>query len=130
MSLDRIQLSQTAKDQLLKLKRSTGIKHWNVLCRWALCTSLAEPARPPAAKIPADSNVEMSFKVLGGPHHEIYLALLQARCARDGLPLDEETLAAQLRLHLHRGIGYVFADKRIQGVGDMIRRLPLGGGPA
>ncbi len=126
MSLDRIQLSQQAKDQLLKLKRNTGIKHWNVLCRWAFCASLAEPAPPPAAKIPADSNVEMSFKVFGGPHHDLYLALLKARCRRDGLALDEETLAAQLRLHLHRGIGYLFADRRIQRIGDLFKRLPLG----
>jgi DNA sulfur modification protein DndE len=126
VSLDRIQLSQQAKDQLLKLKRNTGIKHWNVLCRWAFCTSLAEPSVPPFAKIPADSNVEMSFKVFGGVHHELYLALLEARCRRDQLGTDEELLALQLRLHLHRGIGYLFADRRIQCVGDLFRRLPLG----
>lgn len=124
--IDRIQLSQTAKDQLLKLKRNTGIKHWNVLCRWAFCTSLAEPSAPPAAKIPADSNVEMTWKVFAGPYHELYLAMLKARCRRDGLGIDDETLAMQLRLHLHRGIGYLFADRRIQSVGDLFRRLPLG----
>ncbi|MFT3769711.1 MAG: DNA sulfur modification protein DndE [Minicystis sp.] len=126
MAIDRIQLSQTAKDQLLKLKRNTGIKHWNVLCRWALCTSLAEASVPPMAKIPADSNVEMTWKVFGGAHHELYLALLKARCRRDGLGVDEETLGVQLRLHLHRGIGYLFADRRIQRIGDLFKRLPLG----
>lgn len=124
MSIDRIQLSQQAKDQLLKLKRNTGIKHWNVLCRWAFCISLAEPAVPPNAKIPADSNVEMTWKVFGGPHHELYLALLKARCRRDGIETSEEVLATQLRLHLHRGIGYLFADRRIQRVGDLFGRLP------
>jgi DNA sulfur modification protein DndE len=128
VSIERIQLSQQAKDQLLKLKRTTGIKQWNVLCRWAFCTSLAEPSPPPRAKIPADSNVEMSFKVFGGPHHEIYMALLKARCQRDGLGTDEETLGQELRLHLHRGIGYLFGDRRIQRIGDMVRRLPLGEG--
>jgi DNA sulfur modification protein DndE len=122
--IDRIQLSQTAKDQLLKLKRNTGIKHWNVLCRWAFCTSLAEPSVPSPAKIPADSNVEMTWKVFGGTHHELYLALLKARCRRDGLGTDDEVLSTQLRLHLHRGIGYLFADRRIQHVGDLFRRLP------
>lgn len=122
MGLDRLELSQQAKDQLIKLKRTTGIKHWNVLCRWALCASLAEETPPPSAKIPLDSNVEMSLKVLFGPHHDIYLALLKARCRRDGLALDEETLAAQLRLHVHRGIGYLFADKRIRTIADLLRR--------
>jgi DNA sulfur modification protein DndE len=128
VSLDRIQLSQQAKDQLLKLKRNTGIKHWNVLCRWAFCASLAEPSPPPAAKIPADGNVEMTFKVFGGAQHELYLALLRARCRRDGHGTDDDTLAAQLRLHLHRGIGYLFADRRIQRIGDLFKRLPLGDG--
>ncbi len=128
MALDRIQISQTAKDQLVKLKRYTGIKQWNVLCRWAFCTSLAEPSMPPAAKIPADSNVEMTWKVFAGPHHELYLALLKARCGRDGLGIDDETLSMQFRLHLHRGIGYLFADRRIQRIGDLFKRLPLGQG--
>jgi len=66
-AIDHIRLSQQAKDQLIKLKRVTGIEHWNVLCRWALCVSLAESSIPPAAKIPSDSNVEMSWKVFGGP---------------------------------------------------------------
>jgi DNA sulfur modification protein DndE len=126
MVIERIVLSQQAKDQLIKLKRTTGIKHWNVLCRWAFCTSLAEPSAPPPAKIPTDSNVEMTWKVFGGPHHELYLALLKARCRRDGLEMDEEVLAMQFRLHLHRGIGYLFADRRIQRVRDLFRRLPLG----
>jgi DNA sulfur modification protein DndE len=127
VSIDRIQLSQQAKDQLLKLKRTTGIKHWNVLCRWAFCTSLAEPTVLANVKIPADSNVEMTWKVFGGPHHELYLALLKARCRRDGLGTSEEVLATQFRLHLHRGIGYLFADRRIQRVGDLFRRLPSTG---
>lgn len=130
MAIDRIQLSQQARDQLLKLKRNTGIKHWNVLCRWAFCTSLAEPSVPPAAKIVTDSNVEMTWKVFGGVHHELYLALLKTRCRRDGLGMDDETLAMQLRLHIHRGIGYLFADRRIQRIGDMFKRLPLGTGAA
>lgn len=37
-----------------------GIPHWNVLCRWALCRSLAEAAPPPVLKLTLDSNVEMT----------------------------------------------------------------------
>ena len=44
--VERVRLSQTAKDQLTKLKRQTRIDRWNVLCRWALCRSLAEPSPP------------------------------------------------------------------------------------
>jgi DNA sulfur modification protein DndE len=38
--IDRIRISQNAREQLLKLKRATRIEHWNVLCRWALCNQL------------------------------------------------------------------------------------------
>jgi DNA sulfur modification protein DndE len=120
MSVEHIRLSQQAKDQLIKLKRVTGIEHWNVLCRWALCVSLAEQGVPPPAKIPADSNVEMSWKVFGGRHADLYLALLKERCVRDGLDTDPETLAQQFRLHLHRGISYLFGNKQLRKIDDLI----------
>jgi DNA sulfur modification protein DndE len=120
MSVEHIRLSQQAKDQLVKLKRVTGIEHWNVLCRWAFCTSLSEPSVPPSAKIPADSNVEMSWKVFGGRHADLYLALLKERCVRDGLGTDPEILAQQFRLHLHRGISYLFGNKQLRRIDDLI----------
>ena len=40
--IERVRISQTAEDRLVKLKRSTKIKQWNILCRWAFCRSLAE----------------------------------------------------------------------------------------
>ena len=120
MSVEHIRLSQQAKDQLIKLKRVTGIEHWNVLCRWAFCLSLAEQAVPPPTKIPSDSNVEMSWKVFGGRHADLYLALLKERCVQDGLGTDPEALAQQFRLHLHRGISYLFGNKQLRTIDDLI----------
>lgn len=120
MSIEHIRLSQQAKDQLIKLKRVTGIEHWNVLCRWALCVSLAEPSVPPEAKIPADSNVEMTWKVFGGRYADLYMALVTERCLRDGFDTDPETLAQQFRLHLHRGISYLFGNKNLRKIDDLI----------
>jgi DNA sulfur modification protein DndE len=124
MVIEHIKLSQQAKEQLIKLKRVTGIMNWNVLCRWAFCTSLAEPTPPHSIRIPADSSVEMTWKTFGGEHAEVYEALLRARCLRDGLELSDEVLAEQFRLHLHRGIGYLFADKKMRDVADLFRRVP------
>lgn len=124
MSIEHIRLSQQAKDQLLKLKRRTGIQHWNVLCRWAFCVSLAEPSLPPSAKIPADSSVEMTWKVFGGTSADIYTALLKQRCHQDGLGVTDEVLATQFRLHLHRGIGYLAADRQITAISGLIKRVP------
>ena len=125
MPIEHIHLSQQAKDQLTKIKRGTGIQNWNTLCRWAFCLSLSEPGVPPPSKIPADSSVDMTWKVFGGPFSDIYLALLKERCKRDQLETTDEVLAAQFRLHLHRGIGYLAADKNLKSIQSLLRRLPL-----
>jgi DNA sulfur modification protein DndE len=125
MPIEHIHLSQQAKEQLIKVKRWTGIQNWNTLCRWAFCLSLSESGIPPQAKVPADSSVEMSWKVFGGPHADIYLALLKERCRRDNLGTSDEVLATQFRLHLHRGIGYLAADKNIKSIPALLKRLPL-----
>lgn len=120
MALEHIRVSQQGKEQLIKLKRLTGIEHWNVLCRWALCVSLAEPSIPPTTKVPADSNVEMSWKVFGGRYADLYLVLLKQRCVRDGLGTDPDTLGQQLRLHLHRGISYLASNKKVKKIHHLI----------
>jgi DNA sulfur modification protein DndE len=107
MPVDNIRLSQKAKDSLVNLKRKTHIENWNVLCRWAFCLSLNEPSLPPKMNHPADSNVEMSWKIFAGEYGELYWALLKQRCKKDELELTEEELALQFRLHLHRGIAYL-----------------------
>lgn len=119
MPIDHIRLTQQARDQLITLKRRTGIQHWNVLCRWALCRSLAEPARPPAIKLIFDSNVEMNWRTFSGEVGDVLWALVTLRAHNDGLPVDEETLAQQLRLHLHRGIGYLVGDPRVTDVAGL-----------
>jgi DNA sulfur modification protein DndE len=124
MQLDHIKVSEKAKDQLVKLKRITGIPHWNILCRWALCVSLEEVSTPSPVKIPTDSSVDMTWKVFGGAYEELYLALLKARCQRDGLGTSDETLATQFRLHLHRGIAQLSSDKRLKGIADLVKLCP------
>jgi DNA sulfur modification protein DndE len=73
--LERIKLSQSAKDQLVKLKRVTKIDQWNILCRWALCRSLTEPSPLSPIAIPADSNLEMTWQVFGGIIADLLLHL-------------------------------------------------------
>ena len=120
MSLETVRISQRAKEQLLRVKRDTGIKNWNVLCRWALCLSLAETTPPAPAKIVTDSSVEMKWDTFGGEHSAIYRALLVQRCIDDGLPTDEDNLTEQLKLHLHRGIGYLFGDQRLKSLQGLL----------
>lgn len=127
MAIEYVRLSQKAKEQLVKVKRYTGIGHWNVLCRWAFCLSLAEPSVPPNTTVPADSNVEMTWKVFGGRYDELYLALLKERCRHDGVGTDAEALAQQFRLHLHRGIAYLANNRQLRSTRDLVS-LPLAAG--
>jgi DNA sulfur modification protein DndE len=128
MSIKQVRLSGQARDQLIRLKTRTGVQNWNVLCRWAFCLSLKQASPPAPMEVSADSNVEMTWQVFGGDAHEIYLALLKERCERDGLGTSEDVLARQLRLHLHRGIGYLAAPQMIRSISDLIRLAGEDGG--
>lgn len=123
MSIDHIRLSQQAKEQLIKLKRNTGIQNWNVLCRWAFCVSLAEPSIPAPVRIVTDSSIEMTWKIFAGKNQELYFALLKQRCVVDGLDTDIETLHNQFKLHLHRGIGYLAADNALKNITVLLKRV-------
>jgi DNA sulfur modification protein DndE len=119
--LERVKLSQTAKEQLTKLKRTTRIEQWNILCRWAFCRSLAETSPPSPVPITTDSNVEMSWRVFGGELSDVLIAALKQRCRNDELDLDKETLAMQFRLHLHRGIGYLAGEQNLKQIDDLVQ---------
>ena len=122
MPIEYVRLSAKARDQLIMLKRRTGIENWNTLCRWALCYSQAEKSTPPDTKIVADSNTEMTWRTFAGRHEELYWALARQRCLADGLDAnDEHVVAAQFRLHLDRGISRLAADRDLKSVGDLVK---------
>ena len=105
--VDTVRIDQRGKTQLVTLKRRTGLKNWNVLCRWALCASLAEESCPAKQHAGEMSNVEMSWHTFAGKNGDLYAALIAARCQRDKLGTDRETLAEQFRLHLQRGLTFL-----------------------
>lgn len=118
--IERIRISSTAEEQLNKLKRITKLKQWNILCRWALCRSLAEPSIPSPVPIKTDSKVEMTWNVFGGEIADVLLLALKQRCHQDGLETDGDTLKQQFILHLHRGIGYLAGDDRLKNIEDLV----------
>ena len=105
-----VRVSVVARGQLIWLKRATHIDQWNVLCRWALCRSLADPTLPAALHDDEMSNIEMSWPVFAGPMGDLLVLLLRQRCLEDKLDIREDRVVAeQLQRHLHRGIAHLAA---------------------
>ena len=121
MIIKQIRLSQTAKEQLSRLKAKTGIKNWNILCRWALCYSLSEGTIPTDLNIVADSNVEMSWYTFGGEYYEIYEALIKSWCIEMNLPTDDATVTKYFYLNLERGIAHLSGTGFIKSIDDLLR---------
>ncbi|EAW35674.1 DNA sulfur modification protein DndE [Lyngbya sp. PCC 8106] len=118
--VDRVRLSSEAKEQLIKLKRTTKIEQWNILCRWAFCLSLVESTVPSSVSLSADQGIEMTWRVFSGELSDVFIAALKYRCCQDGLGTDRQTLAEQLRLHLHRGIGYLAEEVQVNEIEELI----------
>lgn len=120
MIVKQIRLSNQAKEKLSRLKGKTGIKNWNVLCRWALCYSLSENTIPTDIEINSDSNVEMSWYTFSGEFSDLYDALMVEWCIEKNLPTDDDTLAKYFKLHLERGISYLSGTNFIKNIDDLL----------
>ena len=120
MIVKQVRLSQQAKDHLSRLKGKTGIKNWNVLCRWALCYSLSEKTMPTDLPMNNDSNLEMSWYTFGGEYSDLYEAIVKQWCIDQGLPTDEDTLAKYFRLNLERGIAHLCGTSFIKNLEDLL----------
>lgn len=115
--VERIKLSQAAKNQLITIKKRTKIENWNTICRWAFCVSLAEEHAPSPIMVPADSSVEMTWQTFAGDLSDVLINALRQWCHNHGLdPEDEKTLTVQFRLHLHRGIAYIAGNPHIKSI--------------
>lgn len=107
MLLDRIRLTAAAKNQLIALKRKTGIEHYNSLCRHAFCISLANPSVPPKESFNFNGGLEIDWRTFSGGNEALYLNLLLVRLKHDGMAIDDTTARQMLALHVHRGLSYL-----------------------
>ncbi|WP_081618724.1 MULTISPECIES: DNA sulfur modification protein DndE [unclassified Thioalkalivibrio] len=121
MTIDNVRVSKQGRDQLSRLKARTGIGQWNILCRWALCISLAEEGNPRAVA-GGERPIEMTWRTFGGEYADVYLAMITERCAHDGLELSPSVLSEQLHAHIHRGIGYLAGDPSIKSIDHLIQK--------
>ena len=105
--IETVKVSDKARQQLINIKKRTGIQNWNVLCRWAFATSLAEDSKVLDENIIANSAVEMTWKTFTGGHEKLYIALLLTKAKKDNWATDIESINTYFKLHLHRGISYL-----------------------
>lgn len=120
--VETIRISKQGRDQLIKLRRQTGIEHWNVLCRWSFCVSIREDTPPPSIAQKLDGGVEMTWKVFAGDQSDIFIALILMRVRKDGFPITSEGIANCLRAHMHRGLTYLSSGKETKSISDFAKR--------
>lgn len=120
--VENVRVSKKGRDTLVKLKRTTGIENWNVLCRWALCASLREAKCPPLGKEATDGGIEMSWKVFAGDQSDLLSALIWHRAIKDGLNASPENAAECLRAHISRGLEYLGSGYDTKSISAFISR--------
>lgn len=120
--LETIRISRQGREQLVKLRRNTGLENWNILCRWAFCVSLKDLKAPTPFADRLDGGVEMTWKVFAGDQSDIYAVLATMRARVDGVGDTEEAIGGCVRAHLHRGLGYLASGTATRSLSDLTTR--------
>jgi len=111
---EAVRFGPEIRDAIMTLVRRTGVKHRNVLLRWALCRSLAEPSRPPSLPTRGEIPVDIAWRLVAGQLGELLWLLLVARLRDDNLPWDQHTATEELHRHIARGLLYLVGDREIK----------------
>jgi DNA sulfur modification protein DndE len=115
--VDTVRISQRGREMLIKLKRNTGIEHWNTLCRWGFCASLRSGSIPGKLLKSEDSNIEMTWKTFTGPLNNEILASFHIRAAEHGINIsDKSELSEYFKRHLHRGLFILEKTKSLEAL--------------
>lgn len=121
--IERVKLTANAKNQLISLKRRTGIEHNNVLCRHALCLSLANPSIPPEENFNFAGGLEIDWRTFTGGNEGVYHNIIIVRLQRDQMQLTPNTVRQALALHIHRGLSYLVSRREDELLTELARSL-------
>ena len=113
-----LRITSRGRDQLITIKRRTGIQNWNTICRWAFALSLREPTPPSKVDDSGDSSVEMSWDVFGGVARDQWYAVGLQRFTEE--PGSYESFAQFFRAHVHRGIQMMSAAGQAVSISDLM----------
>ncbi|CAE6812984.1 hypothetical protein R69927_00280 [Paraburkholderia domus] len=123
--IERVKLTAAAKNQLVSLKRRTGIEHNNALCRHALCLSLANPSIPPAENFVFSGGIEIDWRTFTGGKEGLYYNLIVVRLLADGADASGEAVRHALLQHVHRGLSYLASRREEDLLIELARTLAL-----
>jgi len=110
--IETVKLSDRARNQLITVKKRTGVANWNIICRWAFLLSLKDKSKPALEKIEFNGAIEMTWRTFAGNNDKLFLALLMKRLKEDGIALDKGTVNDYFKTNLHRGISFLTDSKR------------------
>jgi DNA sulfur modification protein DndE len=110
--IERVKLSATAKQQLITMKRRTGIEHYNIICRHALMLSMASDNTLPAENHSMSGGLEIDWRVFAGDAADTYLNLLAMRAKLDRGVVTPETIRSTLTAHVHRGLSLLVSTNK------------------
>jgi len=114
--IQNVRVSQKGKEALQRLKNRTGIENWNVLCRWAICASLAMDTPPKPWTPQEESNIEMDWKTFAGDQSAVLTALIH-QSSKKHMETGSEGLNSFFRSHLERGINSI---QNVRKISDLI----------
>lgn len=114
--VQNIRVSQKGKEALQRLKNRTGIENWNVLCRWAICASLAMDTPPKPWTPQEESNIEMDWKTFAGEQSAVLSALIYHSAEKHNESITDAQ-GAFFRSHLERGINTI---QNIRKINDLL----------
>lgn len=117
---EHIRLSKQARDQLMALKRHTGVSTLNILCRWAYAVSISDPSPPPLARQVSEGGFDITWGVFAGEHAVVIEKTLLLRAYHDKTGSDSSCFIPLLRAHIQRGLSYLSADKKIRSIADLV----------
>ena len=98
--IETVRLSDRARNQLITVKKRTGVANWNIICRWAFLLSLKDKSKPALEKIELNGAIEMTWRTFAGTNDKLFLALLMQRLKADGITLDKETVNDYFKTYL------------------------------
>lgn len=135
MSLDiTLRYSKQVRDQLIWLKRQTGLPHFHTLCRWAFCLSMADPSPARLVQVGGDAeeqrtgargsngqSFELPWDRFGQRESAVLAEVLERRALSEGLDTSREALQHLAQAHVQRGLSRLMAGKRIRSVAHLLK---------